>query len=618
MTVNGSDRRGVIDRINSDGLAMLLWLVVVTVCLVLYRESMAVLAFRDPDDSMRLAQVRDLIAGQGWFDMTQHRVNPAEGGGLMHWSRFIDGQIVGLIWLLQSLLGQEAAERWAMALYPQLLILPLFMLFARILGALGDRRLIATGLLIAATSVTFLHYFAPLRIDHHNWQLLLSVAMLWLALGPASLGRGLAAALVITAHGEISLEGLPYLAIFGALFVLDWLRDPDTAPRLAGFAAGLVVMPVGWLLVFRGARSTFTVYCDSFSWPYLAGVAVGGIVLFGWLRGPAILSASWRSRAAGLLLAGMAALTIFVLVGRQCLAGPFGTLEPLVRLHWYDMVMEGRPVWAQRGALGILFLAPTFVGLGAMFQAWRSTRGSVFADNWTRTGFVILCSSLLSLLVTRMGSATHAYMIPAFAALAIALWSWGRARRTLMGRAGGALLVFTAFPAVDAMLGVRALTIFTPTQASAAGAELQGECPTPAMLSRLAAEPPALLFAPVDIGPTLLVKTPHSVIATGHHRNHAAMNRVISAFVSRPDAARLILRAEGARYLVLCPGLPEVQRLALANPEGLAAMLVRGESIDWLDRSAALSSGPFVVYHFVDSAARPEKTPAEPQILPQH
>src|SRR3546814_6246980 len=75
-------------------LALMLWLAVVAVSLFVSREGIAALDLRDADDLMRLAEVRDLIAGQSWFDVTQYRINPAGGGGPMHWSRFIDAQIV--------------------------------------------------------------------------------------------------------------------------------------------------------------------------------------------------------------------------------------------------------------------------------------------------------------------------------------------------------------------------------------------------------------------------------------------------------------------------------------------------------------------------------------------
>jgi hypothetical protein len=40
---------------------------------------------------MRLVEVRDLIAGQGWFDLTQHRLDPP--GVSIHWSRVIDAPL---------------------------------------------------------------------------------------------------------------------------------------------------------------------------------------------------------------------------------------------------------------------------------------------------------------------------------------------------------------------------------------------------------------------------------------------------------------------------------------------------------------------------------------------
>src|SRR3546814_17885786 len=78
---------------------------------------------RDPADTdyaMRMAQVRDLLAGQGWWDLAQYRVNPAGGGVLMHWSRIVDAPLAAGILLLKPLVGQAMAERIVMALWPPL------------------------------------------------------------------------------------------------------------------------------------------------------------------------------------------------------------------------------------------------------------------------------------------------------------------------------------------------------------------------------------------------------------------------------------------------------------------------------------------------------------------
>lgn len=572
-------------------IALLLWIAVVVVALFVYRDAIGTLGLRDTDDNLRLVQVRDLIAGQGWFDVTQYRINPEGGGGLMHWSRFIDMQIAALIALLGIILPADAAERWAVALYPLLLILPLFLLLARILVRLGDRRQAIAGLLIAATGVSFLHYFAPLRIDHHNWQVLLSVTMLWLALGEARVLRGLAAALVIAAHVEISLEGLPYLAIFGALFALDWLRDPRTAPRLVGFAAGLLVFPALWLLVFRGTAPFTAAYCDAFSLPYAAAVAAAAAVL---LLGALRFDASWRLRLAVLALAGVAGIGTFLMLAGPCLDGPFGALEPLVRTYWYEMVKEGRPLWEQESATATIFLAPLIVGLGAALWAWRRAQGTVWADNWLRLLVVLLCGTLLSLTVFRTGAVTHAWLVPAFGAMALGLWDWSRTRRTAIGRVGAAMLLLIAIPAVDAFIAGRAVEAMAPRpKKPSTGREA---CPAAAVLAPLAREPAALLFGPIDIGPALLVHTPHSVVATGHHRNHAAMNQVIAALIADPDPAVAIVRASGARFVVLCADTAESGNLVRAYPHGLAARLSRGEPVVGLGYDAMLSHGTFRVY----------------------
>ncbi|MEL7285710.1 MAG: hypothetical protein AAGJ68_14405, partial [Pseudomonadota bacterium] len=52
-----------------------------------------------PDDLMRLQQVRDLLAGQDWFDVNQHRLLTPEQGD-MHWSRLPDIFLAGFISLM--------------------------------------------------------------------------------------------------------------------------------------------------------------------------------------------------------------------------------------------------------------------------------------------------------------------------------------------------------------------------------------------------------------------------------------------------------------------------------------------------------------------------------------
>src|SRR5690349_21236823 len=66
----------------------------------------------DNDSSLRLVEVRDLLAGQGWFDLHQYRMG-TEGGFLMHWSRLVDAPIAAIILVVTAVTGSQAVGETA-------------------------------------------------------------------------------------------------------------------------------------------------------------------------------------------------------------------------------------------------------------------------------------------------------------------------------------------------------------------------------------------------------------------------------------------------------------------------------------------------------------------------
>lgn len=561
-------------------LAALLAFGVMTAMLVLFRPAIGAMAFSDGDDALRLVQVRDLLAGQGWFDTSQHRINPPTGG-LMHWSRLIDVQIAGLILLLQPLLGRAAAEQWVVALYPMMLLLPLFLILAVVLRRLSDdRAVVAAGLVLAATTVTFLHYFVPLRIDHHNWQTILSVLMLAIALGKSDARHGVLAGVTMGLHLAISLEALPYLLIFGGIFALAWLRDPGAGPRLFAFVATLAVGAPLLLFATRGWDGIMGDWCDAWSRPYLLGAAVAAAILLagsGWT----IVRRDWRARLALLAAAGGAAVLALAFASPACLAGPFGALEPLVRDHWYRDVAEGQPMWRQGSKQIALLVTPSLAGLILTFLIWRREAAGSTKARWEVMLLVLGVSVLLSMLVMRTTAVTHIYALPALATTGVALWRHGQSRGDALSRIACSLSVLLVLPAVLGMIAMTAtVAAFPPTASATAG---DRSCPTPADLAYLGRQRPGLVLSAIDIAPKILARTPHSVVATGHHRNHEAMNRVIGTFVAPPEDARAIVAATRSDWLLICPDKPEIANLAEEYPAGLAAMLVAGRSPEWLE-----------------------------------
>ena len=590
------------NRSRANGLAVLLWAIVAAIMVGLFWTQIGRLDFGDPDDALRMVQVRDLLAGQAWFDTTQFRINPADGGGDIHWSRFIDVQIAALILFFGLFLDQAAAETWAATSYPLLLLLLLFVLMARILHRLGDARFVRVGLVVTATTVTYLHYFVPLRIDHHNWQMLLSLAMLWLALGPASVVRGLMASLVIALHLEISLEGLPYLVMFGALYAWEWVRSPREAPRLFGFAVGLATLAPLWVLLMRGPRGVLGVYCDAFSWPYLVGASATGLLVALAAQAP-VMQGKPLYRLAALAVAGLVGGALFALAAPQCLAGPFAGLDPLVREYWYKQVSEGHPLWTQSAGAAALFGLPALFGLMAIVWNLRQPATQPWAAQWQRLALVSVASFILSLFVLRTAMVTHAFLVPAFVLPFLTYQCWARGRTSALVRIPASAATALFLPASLGGLASLAVEAALPAQTG----PNTPRCLSAPTVQKLAKLPPTTIFAALDIAPTLLAHTAHSVTATGHHRNSDAIYTSLAVQMAPPEQAEAMVRASGATLVALCrdsSGLPLMRRAA---PDGLAAALYRGATVSWLVREPALGSKQLMVYRVAPAApATPE------------
>ncbi|CCW16848.1 Mlr4739 protein [Sphingobium indicum BiD32] len=574
----------------SDGkraalLALLAWLLCSAAMLWLFRGDFSTLGFRDPDDAMRLAQVRDWIGGQAFWDVSQHRVNPPTGGP-MHWSRIVDMPIAGLILLLRPLLGMATAELVACAIVPLLLLAglttALFIAAKRIAGA--GIALLAVALLLTAPSI--LVQFTPLRIDHHGWQIMAATLALCGAMDPRPLRGGIVAGLVLALWLQISSEGLPYAALFAAVFALRHWIDRAETPRYVGFTVALGASALLPLMLLRGPAAVLARHCDALSfvyvWPLVALAAA--TLLAARLIGPFSPPRRFLIAATG----GGAALVTFTLTGGPCLSGdPFAALGPLAYKLWYLQVMEGRPIWEQSLSMAGVILLPTLLGLIATLLAARSAGGPA-RMRWLTLALLLTGAMLVAIMVMRAVSVAHVLALPGTAWLLIALFRRVQASASAIVRIFGSVALVLLTPAGLCALWVA--NAATPEPAKKASAN----CRAANLLATLRGLPPATLFAPLDLGPDILVQTRHSVIGTAHHRNAAGITAVIGGFVYAPDQARSVIEATGARYVVTCDGLNEYRLYGEANRNGLAAQLARGATPDWLEQLP--SRGPLKIY----------------------
>jgi hypothetical protein len=122
----------------------------------------------------------------------------------------------------------------------------------------------------------------------------------------------------------------------------------------------------------------------------------------------------------------------------------------------------------------------------------------------------------------------------------------------------------------------------------------QDVCDLPAMAAYLETSPswPAdearTILAFLDLGPELLYRTRHRVIATPYHRNGDGIFDSRQMLIQTDDAAaRVLMAGRGVDLVLLCPASPErVFFTDGTTANGLYDRLIRGDGPDWLNEIA--------------------------------
>jgi hypothetical protein len=592
--------------------ALLATLLVWAVCAALMLASASGLigsfTFRDSDDALRLQQVRDWMAGQGWFDVSQHRIFPPQGAP-MHWSRLVDLPIAGAIWLARLFTDQAGAERFACIVVPLATLLALFLtIHAMVVEVTGRHAMAVAGAFMLLMSIGVAIQYLPMRIDHHGWQILLGALAALLALRAVERGpwQAALAGMAMALSLSTAIESLPFAVAIAGGFAWRFLRGRPLA-LLAAYLVSLTGSCALLLLATRGWAGALAPWCDALSPAYLnpMAAATASLLIADRLIGRGSNAVATGLRALGrplliLVLAAVAGGLAIAIVAPSCLAGPFATLDPLVYRYWYQNVGEGMPVWRQTIDIAILVPLPGMLGLVGTLLALRHAPPAR-REAWLMLLVMQVVTFAVSLTVMRAMGLAHALAVPGTAwlfltALEGALRHKRRPTRILLGFSCVALTPIGA----EAV----AYTLVVPTNA-ANEAELSRKwaikfsCNTATALRGLDALGPTTIFAPLDIGPDIVIYTRNRVIATGHHRNRAGMRAVIAAFIADPGDARPIIARSGADYVAFCDGQREVSNYSKANPRGLIAQLRAGQVPGWLEPVAMGRGEAIKVYRLV-------------------
>ena len=560
-----------------------LWLLASALFVWLSWNTLLTRAGWDPDDQLRLVQLRDFLGGQSWFDTTQYRMNAPEGAP-MHWSRLIELPLALVVIIATPLLGPERAEMAAGIIVPMFCLGGIAFLLAQVAGKIAGRPAAMAACLLALIAPAMLIQLRPMRIDHHGWQIFGAV------LGFASLywtdtrraGLVLGAALAVWVH--ISLEGAPMTLAFFLLLGWRWITDADEGKRLiwtlVSFAGGSFLLFFGT----QGAGLAATQYCDTVSPAHIWGILTATAILL-----PALFaSPQHRLARFGLtIFAGASALAVLFWLIPQCSAGAFGDLDPIVRSYWYANIREGLPVWEQKLQAAVSLVTPLIVAVIAFGVSWRLVAPEKRSALAT-AGFFLIYSSLLSLLVFRTVSVATAFtIVPVAICLATAVQTYRTEPRLLFRLS----LVPVAIALLASGIIAGAVVASIPTRTSAKSVVSTQACESIASVASLAQLPKANIVAPLNMGPAILMTTKHSVLASNYHRNQKALRDQIDLFRSPPASAKLIVERRAITHLVSCPNEAEMEQYVRRAPQGLWAQIDAGNAPEWLEYQRTMGKG---------------------------
>ena len=601
---NKGDTDGITPRewtLNVSAVAVFIWLFRVA--------ELALPALHNPagmtmstDDAMRLAEVRDLIAGQSWFDLTQWRMN-VPWGLPMHWSRLIDAPIAGIILLMRHFVGSHWAEIVAICMWPLVPLLGAWLAIGRIATHLADKKGGVIAVLLAAGAIVVLGYFLPGVIDHHNVQVALTLwAIVFVIEFAMYSSAAIGAAIVTVLSLAIGLEVLPYAVTTVLIVATLWvLRGAEIAPAVRRFGLTFAAASLVVLAGFTASHERFSAACDMFSGFYVTLAVVGGLALSAVTLVP-VGTRPLLVRTVMVVGVGVSLVLLTSLIAPACFAGPYANVTPLIGQIFLARVQEVQsPVLNAATDWSFFFYGYIYAALGLAGCAFAV----YLAPTERRTLAIVLCAFAamsFAVMSIEVRGILFAVLVglPGLAAsmqLAIDRWATPGWRAALVTIAALAICNDISF-AYAAAAG----RSFTETEAQASARaqadSLSWYCFGQPSVAQLARQPRGRVAAFLDQGPAILAYSGHSVIAGPYHRNEQGILDTFNLFTKPPTVGAQIALRRGLDYVVVCRTSYDFNYyLQNSGNEGLLGRIAAHQIPAWLEPIPSVGShGRVTIY----------------------
>jgi hypothetical protein len=536
-----------------------------------------------PDDFMRLNQVINWFMGQGWYDTSQPRLSPG-AHTVIHWARLVDLPIAALMRPFAGHMDITDAAMIAAFIVPLgLLILALKLVPALAEPLVGKNQAkLAAPFLLFAPMVLF--NFAPGRVDHHGWQILIAgfglLCLQRMTRDAAGWRWGVFAAAGFACGLWIGAEALPWIIVFVACLVVTAAWRGDFILRNAAVfgvtfsAATMCVLPLALPMVEWGscALSWFSPAYVIFS------ALVGGMFVLLWMLGRLTTRAYLRLALAAALASFSAFL--FVYFVPHALNGVFADYDFFNATIALDNIGEATPLsvafhinrynpltYTRAGMAFLHYLLLPFVAFVAVIFGWRRALRDERLP-WIFQGVFLLSAILLTVFYqVRVGTFMEFFAIAplVFCVLKLSdVVAIRGGRGTDRSRPYLRLFIFIILiplpiliiPALVSGAHIYpGLILFPAARATNDACDLKGASAFLASPLHRYVYHPTVILSGGNEGAELLFRTPHAVLAGNF--NVAGNRDVYDFFNARDEATALrILKKWHVNVVLTCRNSP--------------------------------------------------------------
>ena len=553
------------------------------------------------DDYLRLYQVLSWMNGQNWNDLTAYRMLPPDGTDI-HWTRIVDVPIAGYIKLFSYVADLNFAIKLTAIFWPLSLFLAAIFLLVTICDYLIPNYNRYYVLLFAVFCASTLVEFAPGRIDHHNAQIILLLAVVLGILMQHSLLSSFLIGLSIPLSFSIGLDAailfIPLLIYIGVEWACGKKRAKDRiilVGAVMGVSSvmlyGLLYSPLQWN----------NMQCDVYSLYYLSALVLVSVGFVGLGAFTNQIDRFDRSPVLARLiigsLVGCVGLAILSYGFTQCGAGPLSGLSKTAQEVWLNQVMEAVSLgeyisdfqhgWIKYAA----FLAVTLFTATIVLQKRFST-----TPQWLALYFTLLACFIGTLFQVSMFKTGLFLTVPFCTMFATMTAKWLtekvniRQGFAIAGQGLVCVLISSFFwEATAGLVPEPPKHRFTEMHSSnqpiirTSFQKNPGHrsCYRTQDFDNLNFLQSGLVMSDLSYATSLLVNTSHNVITGPYHRNEEAVVDTINFFRGTKSEAQRIAEKYKIDYVSMCVVGKETKLRSEKNT--LRSEIFRGKAPDWLE-----------------------------------